>query len=45
VIQVYRYEIFLERVLGAVLRNDRGVSPHQLVNMVVLVRTPQVSGF
>jgi hypothetical protein len=33
---------FLERVVGVVLRDDRGVSPHQLVSRVVLVRTPRV---
>jgi hypothetical protein len=36
---------FLERVLGTVLRDDRGASSHQLVSRVVLVRTPWVSGF
>jgi hypothetical protein len=32
-------------VLGTVLRDDRGDSPHQLVSRVVLVRTPHVLGF
>jgi hypothetical protein len=34
----------LMRMLGAVLRDDRGVSPHQLVSRVVLIRIHRVSG-
>jgi hypothetical protein len=33
---------FLERALGTILRDDKSTSPHQLVSMVVLVRTPRV---
>jgi hypothetical protein len=35
----------LIRVLGEVLRDDNGASPHQLVNKVVLIRTYQLLGF
>jgi hypothetical protein len=32
-------------VLGVVLRDDRGASSHQHVNMVVLIMIHRVSGF
>jgi hypothetical protein len=48
VVVVSRYSgvgFFLERVLGVVLCDDNGVSPHQHVSWVVLIRTPRVIGF
>jgi hypothetical protein len=35
----------LMRVLDAVLRDDRGVLPHQYVNKVILIWIHRVSGF
>jgi hypothetical protein len=36
---------FLKRMLEAVLRDNRVVSPHQHVSWVVLIRTFRVIGF
>jgi hypothetical protein len=33
------------KVLGAVMRGDRGVSPHQHMTRIILIRTHQFFGF